>query len=120
MDDVFNYLEVCITTGRKFDVVMVDPPAFAKSRKSVPVAIKGYAKLNRLALQCLNEGGYLVTSSCSHHISETDFLESVNSGSIKSGRPVQLIYFNGASQDHPKLPSMEETSYLKFGVFKTT
>ena len=119
-DDVFNYFETCITTGKKFDVVMVDPPAFAKSRKSVPTAIKGYAKLNRLALQCLNEGGYLVTSSCSHHISETDFMGSVNSGSIKSGRPVQMIYFNGASQDHPKLPGMEETAYLKFGVFKTT
>jgi len=117
-DDVFNYLEICTTTGKKFDVVMVDPPAFAKNRKSVPTAKKGYAKLNKLALQCLNEGGYLVTSSCSHHITEMDFMESVNSGSVKSGRPVQLIYFNGASSDHPKLPSMEETSYLKFGVFK--
>jgi 23S rRNA (cytosine1962-C5)-methyltransferase len=118
-DDVFNYFEICVTTGKKFDVVMIDPPAFAKNRKSVPTAKKGYAKLNRLALQCLNEGGYLVTSSCSHHITEMDFMESVNSGSVKSGRPVQLIYFNGASQDHPKLPAMEETSYLKFGVFKT-
>ena len=97
---------------------MIDPPAFAKNRKSVPTAKKGYSKLNRLALQCLNEGGYLVTSSCSHHISEADFMESVNSGSIKSGKPVQLVYYNGASSDHPKLSAMEETSYLKFGVFK--
>ncbi len=66
--DIFDYLESCISSNKKFDIVMLDPPAFAKSRKSIPTAIKGYIKLNRLALQIVNSGGYLVTSSCSHHI----------------------------------------------------
>jgi 23S rRNA (cytosine1962-C5)-methyltransferase len=116
--DMFDYLESCNSGNRRFDVVMLDPPAFAKSRKSIPTAIKGYIKLNKMALKIVKEGGYLVTSSCSHHISHTDFLEAINSASAKSGKTVQLIYFNGASLDHPRLPAMEETSYLKFAVFR--
>jgi 23S rRNA (cytosine1962-C5)-methyltransferase len=117
-DDVFRFLEFCISSGRKFDIVMIDPPAFAKSRKSIPTAKKGYEKLNKLALQCISESGYLVTSSCSYHIGKEDFIEAVNLASAKSARPVQLIYFNGASMDHPRLPSMDETGYLKFGIFR--
>jgi 23S rRNA (cytosine1962-C5)-methyltransferase len=116
--DLFDYLESCISSNKRFDIVMLDPPAFAKSRKSIPTAIKGYTKLNRLALQIVNVGGYLVTSSCSHHIKQNDFIEAVNKASAKSDRSVQLIYLSGASLDHPRLPAMEETSYLKFAVFR--
>jgi 23S rRNA (cytosine1962-C5)-methyltransferase len=97
---------------------MIDPPAFAKSRKNIPTAKKGYERLNKLALQCVSNGGYLVTSSCSYHITRDDFISAVNNASAKAGKSVQLIYFNSASMDHPKLPSMPETSYLKFGVFR--
>lgn len=116
--DVFEYLERCNSGNRKFDVVMLDPPAFAKSRKSIPTAIKGYIKLNKMALKIIKSGGFLVTSSCSHHITQTDFLEAVSSASVKSERIVQFIHFNGASLDHPRLPAMEETAYLKFAVFR--
>jgi 23S rRNA (cytosine1962-C5)-methyltransferase len=116
--DVFDFLENCINTGKKFDIVMLDPPAFAKSRKSLPSAIKGYIKLNRLALHIVNENGFLVTSSCSYHLKEYDFIEAINSAASKTGRKIQQIYFNGASLDHPQIPAMEETSYLKFAVFK--
>ena len=116
-EDLFNYLEKSASSGVKFDVVMVDPPAFAKSRKNIPTAKKGYERLNKLAMQCVAPGGYLVTSSCSYHITRDDFISAVNSASVKAARPVQLIYFNSASMDHPKLPAMPETSYLKFGVF---
>ncbi|MCI0449495.1 MAG: class I SAM-dependent rRNA methyltransferase, partial [Chlorobi bacterium] len=74
--DVFNYLEKCIKENKKFDVVIIDPPAFAKSRKSIPTAIKGYVKLNRLALSIVNEGGFLASSSCSHHVKHADFIEA--------------------------------------------
>lgn len=116
--DVFDYLGKCIDAGRKFDIVMIDPPAFAKSRKSIPTALKGYAKLNKLAVSCIGSNGYLVTSSCSHHISKTDFLEAVVTGAAKAGRNLQLIHYNAASLDHPSLPAMDETTYLKFAVFK--
>jgi 23S rRNA (cytosine1962-C5)-methyltransferase len=117
-EDLFNYLEKSVSSGIKFDVVIVDPPAFAKNRKNIPAAKKGYERLNKLALQCITPGGFLVTSSCSYHITRDDFISAVNNASVKAGRSTQLIYFNSASMDHPKLPAMPETSYLKFGVFR--
>ncbi len=116
--DIFAYLEKCVNAKRKFDVVMVDPPAFAKSRKSIPTALKGYIKLNKLALSITGAGGYLVSSSCSHHISQEDFLDAVTTAALKAERQIQLIHYNGASLDHPQIPAMAETSYLKFAVFK--
>ncbi|MCC6865782.1 MAG: class I SAM-dependent rRNA methyltransferase [Ignavibacteria bacterium] len=116
--DVFDYLAKCIDAGRTFDVVMIDPPAFAKNKKSIPAALKGYTKLNKLAASCVGKNGYLVTSSCSHHISKADFLESVVNGAAKAGKALQLVHFNSASLDHPSLPAMDETTYLKFAVFK--
>jgi 23S rRNA (cytosine1962-C5)-methyltransferase len=117
-EDVFDYLEKCVNDKESFGVVMLDPPAFAKNKKSVPSALKGYTKLNKLALQIVNKEGYLVTSSCSHHITQSDLIEAINAASAKSGRKVQLIHIAGASLDHPQLPAMPETSYLKFAVFK--
>lgn len=116
--DVFDYLQKSIDAGRTFDVVMVDPPAFAKSRKSIPTALKGYAKLNKMAASCVGVNGYLVTSSCSHHINRDDFIEAVVSGAAKAGKQLQQIHFSGPSMDHPILPAMAETTYLKFAVFK--
>jgi len=116
--DVFDFLEDCMRYNRKFDMVILDPPAFAKSRKSIPSAIKGYIKLNKLALQCISENGFLVTSSCSHHVDRENFLSAVNAASVKSNKRLQLIHIGGASKDHPILPAMIETSYLKFAVFR--
>ena len=116
-EDIFDYLGKCISEKRTFDIVMIDPPAFAKNRKSVPVAKKGYEKLNRMAMLIVKENGFLVTSSCSHHISEADFRQVINQAAGRANMRVQEIYFKGASLDHPVLPSMPETSYLKFGVY---
>ena len=117
VEDVFDYLKRSVEENKKYDVVIIDPPAFAKSKKEISKAKKGYEKLNKLALQCINKNGYLVTSSCSHHLKEDDFIQIVNSAAVKSRKLLQLIYFNGASLDHPQIPSMEETTYLKFAVF---
>ncbi|MBX2975694.1 MAG: class I SAM-dependent rRNA methyltransferase [Ignavibacteriaceae bacterium] len=118
VDDVFNQFEKLIAEKREFDVVMIDPPAFAKNKKNLAVAIKGYEKLNNSALRLVKSGGYLVTSSCSFHIKQKDFMEIVNRASIKASKKVQLIQFNNASKDHPQLSSMMETNYLKFAVFR--
>lgn len=116
--DVFDFFDQAINKEEKYDVVMVDPPAFAKNKKSLPIAKKGYEKLNRLALKLVNKGGYLVTSSCSHHLQASEFLSVINTASVKTGKKVQQIHFNEASLDHPRIPAMPETSYLKFAVFR--
>lgn len=116
--DVFDYLQKCIINNKKYDVVNIDPPAFAKSRKNLPTAIKGYTKLNKLAMEVVRENGLLFTSSCSHHVNREMFLDMINSAAVKSNKKIQLIYFNNASLDHPVLPQMEETIYLKFAVVR--
>lgn len=117
--DVFDYLQQNPPLrGEGGAVIILDPPAFAKSKKSVPSALKGYIKLNKLALQLIPSGGFLVTSSCSHHISREDFLSAVNTAAAKAGKSIQLLHFSGASLDHPVIPFMPETSYLKFAVLR--
>lgn len=118
--DVFDYLEKCKTQNKKFDIINLDPPAFAKSKKTLATAIKGYEKLNRLAMELLNDGGMLFTSSCSHHLTVEMFLGAINTAALKAGKQIQLFYFNNASLDHPSLPAMEETVYLKFASLKLT
>lgn len=116
--DAFDYLKETAAEKKEFDIVMVDPPAFAKTKKSVQAAKTGYEKLNKLAMRIVKNGGLLATSSCSHHIKKELFKEIIQSAALKAGRKIQLVYFNGASLDHPSLPSMEETEYLKFAAFR--
>jgi len=118
--DVFDYLEKCKSEKRTFDVINLDPPAFAKNKRTLATAIKGYEKLNRLAMEQLKDGGLLFTSSCSHHLKEEMFLDAINTAALKAGKKIQLFYFNNASLDHPSLPAMEETVYLKFASLKLT
>jgi 23S rRNA (cytosine1962-C5)-methyltransferase len=117
VEDVFDCLYRLVGEQKKYDVIMIDPPAFAKSKKTVAIAMKGYEKINKRALQLIKDG-FLVTSSCSHHISKEEFFEIIINAARKSRRNLQLVYFNGASSDHPVLPAMDETTYLKFAVFK--
>ncbi len=118
--DVFELFTHKISNNENYDVVMVDPPAFTRGRKNLPQAKKGYEKLNRLALELVKDKGYLVSSSCSFHLDKGSFLDIITRAGEKTGRELQLIHFNQASLDHPQLPYMVETSYLKFGVFKVS
>jgi 23S rRNA (cytosine1962-C5)-methyltransferase len=118
--DVFEVLKEYSVQAKKFDVVILDPPSFTRSRKNVKSALKGYKAINGLAVSIINEGGFLVTASCSHHITEESFLETVDESSRKSGRKLRLLELSGASPDHPVLISMPETKYLKFAVFSVT
>jgi 23S rRNA (cytosine1962-C5)-methyltransferase len=117
-EDVFDFLEKCKGENRKFQVVSLDPPAFAKTKKNLENAIKGYEKLARFGVETVEPGGFLIFSSCSFHLKEPTFFEVVRNGANKAGKKIQRVYYNQASLDHPTLPMMEETVYLKFGVFR--
>ena len=101
-----------------YDVVNLDPPAFASNRKSIPVARKAYRKLHGSAMQVLKAGGILSTACCSHHISEEDFLDSIQQAAIRTGRQCQMLFRGGPPADHPVLLAMPESGYLKFHIFR--
>jgi 23S rRNA (cytosine1962-C5)-methyltransferase len=112
-DNAFNFLKTAVTAGRRFDLIVLDPPAFAKSRRDRPAALKGYKEINRRAFQLLNPGGVLATCSCSYNLSDTEFLEVVRRAASEAHRQARIIARRGAAQDHPGLLSLPESLYLK-------
>ena len=115
--DVFETLKELEQAGKRFDVVVLDPPSFAKNKKTVATALRGYKEVNTHALKLLNPGGILATASCSHHVTEESFLSAIETASRSAHRSLQLVEFTGASPDHPVLTTMPETKYLKFAIF---
>ncbi len=111
--DVFELLAGYASAHRRFDMVVLDPPAFAKSRQNLEAAVRGYREINRRALELLSSGGILVTCSCSHHLSEAALLEIVASASLDTGRTLRVIERRMQSRDHPVLLTVPETLYLK-------
>ncbi|MBM4293965.1 MAG: class I SAM-dependent rRNA methyltransferase [Deltaproteobacteria bacterium] len=111
--NAFNFLKQAVAAGRRFDLIVLDPPAFAKSRRDRPAALKGYKEINRRAFQLLNPGGALMTCSCSYNLSEAEFLEVVRQAAAEARRPARLIARRGAAPDHPGLLSLPESLYLK-------
>ncbi len=116
--DANSFLEKAAASGDKYDVVVADPPSYTKNRKSVPVAKAGYRHLHEGIFSVLKRGGILMTASCSHHIFRETFEEVVASAAARSGRTLQLLHRAGASPDHPVLPGMPETEYLKFATYR--
>ena len=92
---------------------MLDPPAFAKAKKTLNTAMRGYKELNLRALKMLKPGGVLVTCSCSFHVSEAEFLDMLRAASFDARRTLKVLERRGQSQDHPVLLSVPETAYLK-------
>jgi 23S rRNA (cytosine1962-C5)-methyltransferase len=111
--DVFDLLAGYSSARREFQLVVLDPPAFAKSRGSLEGALRGYKEINLRALRLLGPGGVLVTCSCSHHVSEATFLETVAAASLDAGRKLRVLERRTQSQDHPILLTVPETHYLK-------
>jgi 23S rRNA (cytosine1962-C5)-methyltransferase len=111
--DAFDLLREFEATGRRFDTIVLDPPAFAKSKRAAEGAVRGYKEMNLRALKMLAPGGTLVTCSCSHHVSLADFTAVVAAAAADSHRRVQLIETRGAAPDHPAILTLAETNYLK-------
>jgi len=115
--DAFEYLDQAVKDQRQFDVINLDPPSFAKSKKTVRKAKRGYKEIHTNAMKILKPGGILATASCSYNIIEETFLEIINECANSLSRKINMLEWRGAAPDHPVLPSMPETKYLKFGIF---
>jgi len=109
----FDYLKAADRAGERWDTIVLDPPAFARQKSAVEPALRGYKELNLRALKMLKPGGYLVTCSCSFHVSEADLLEAVASAALDAHRTVVIVERRTQSRDHPILLTVPETHYLK-------
>ncbi|MFZ0332877.1 MAG: class I SAM-dependent rRNA methyltransferase [Candidatus Acidiferrales bacterium] len=114
----FDALKAHDSSGRKFDMVILDPPAFAKNRESVPAAVRGYKEINLRALKILKPGGILITCSCSYHIPEPLFLNVIAEAANDARRATQVIERRTQARDHPILLTMPETHYLKCFIIR--
>ncbi len=114
--EVFAEAAALAGGGERFDVVIADPPAFARSRRDVPAALRGYRKLARLAAGLTAPGGFVFMASCSHNVAVADFAEAVRRGLADAGRTGRILREAGAGPDHPVHPALPETAYLKSQV----
>lgn len=111
--DAFDVLEALVKEKARFDVVIIDPPAFAKRRKELPKALAAYKRLNQLAIQVLAHDGILVSCSCSHHVSAEDLQDAIAKAARSADRHLQILELGGQAADHPVHPAIRETRYLK-------
>ncbi|MCF7811374.1 class I SAM-dependent rRNA methyltransferase [bacterium] len=111
--DVTEFLKDAISRSDKYGVVIIDPPGFIKSRKTLSEGISAYRALNRNALKVVEDGGYLISCSCSHLLSRDQHLALMGEAALKEGRKLRLVKAGGHSPDHPILPGHPETEYLK-------
>jgi 23S rRNA (cytosine1962-C5)-methyltransferase len=111
--NAFDLLKDYSTAGQQYDTIILDPPAFAKTKRVLETAIRGYKELNLRALKMLRPEGVLVTCSCSFHVGEGEFLEVLGSAAADAGRRVRILEKRGAALDHPMLSGVLETAYLK-------
>jgi 23S rRNA (cytosine1962-C5)-methyltransferase len=116
--EAFDTLKELKAKGESFDLVILDPPSFIKSRARYKEGYKGYYNLNQRALELLSPGGFLVTCSCSHHMEEAAFAEMMRSVMHRAGRAGRLLYKGRQGPDHPVLPQMPETEYLHCLVYQ--
>jgi 23S rRNA (cytosine1962-C5)-methyltransferase len=111
--DAFDLMRDYTEAGERFDSIVLDPPAFAKTKRAVEGAMRGYKELNLRAIKMLSAGGTLVTCSCSHHVGMEEFTGVVRAAAEDAGRRVQVLEMRGAAPDHPAILTLPETSYLK-------
>jgi len=116
--NTFDLLKEYDEVGRRFQMVILDPPAFAKNRDSLDAAERGYKEINLRALKILAPGGYLVTCSCSYHLSERLFLQLIAEAANDAKKNVVVVERRTQAQDHPILLTMPETHYLKTLIIK--
>ncbi len=112
-ENVFDYLRARERAGDRHDMIVLDPPAFTKNRASREAAARGYNEINRMALRMLRPGGVLVTCSCSHHLTASEFRDIVENAAVDAGRTARLIAQRSQPPDHPILIQAPESEYLK-------
>lgn len=117
-EDVFELLPRLEREGEQFDVVILDPPAFAKTRGSVKNAVKGYREINLRGLKLVKDGGYLVTCSCSHFMDYELFTKTIAQAAVSAHKRLRQVEFKTQAPDHPILWAAEESYYLKFYIFQ--
>ncbi len=117
-EDVFELLPRLEEAGEKFDVIILDPPAFTKSRNSVKNAIKGYREINLRAMKLIKDGGYLATCSCSHFMTPDLFTETIGQAARNVRKRLRQVEYRTQSPDHPILWAADESYYLKFYIFQ--
>ena len=117
-EDVFELLPKLEEEGKKFDVVILDPPAFTKSRNSVKNAVKGYREINLRAMKLVKDGGFLATCSCSHFMSYEMFTQTIGQGARNVHKRLRQVEYRTQAADHPILWAAEESYYLKFYIFQ--
>jgi 23S rRNA (cytosine1962-C5)-methyltransferase len=113
-----QYLPSLVSAHRTFDLVVIDPPAFTKSRDLMDQAARGYKEINLRALRLLSPGGILVSCSCSHHMSEAHLLETVAEAALDCGKRLRVLDRRTQAHDHPILLTVPETHYLKCLIFQ--
>ncbi len=116
--DVFELLPELEAQGEKFDLVILDPPAFTKSRKAVKNAVKGYREINMRGLKLVEEGGFLATCSCSHFMEPELFAKTIKEAARSAHKRLRQVEFHTQAPDHPILWAAEESYYLKFYIFQ--
>lgn len=116
--DVFEFLRETRRNKKKYDVVILDPPAFTKTADTVKQACKGYKDINVQGLKITERGGYLITCSCSQHLSVQNFLDVIKESVFESGVPAKLVEFRTQSKDHATLIGLDQSLYLKVAVLK--
>jgi 23S rRNA (cytosine1962-C5)-methyltransferase len=111
--NAFDYLRECEKSETQFDTIVLDPPAFAKTRASLPGALRGYKEINLRAMRLLTSGGMLYTASCSFHLTKPLFLEMLESAASDAGRRIAIREIRGQPLDHPEVLTIPETGYIK-------
>jgi 23S rRNA (cytosine1962-C5)-methyltransferase len=116
--NVFDELRRLERAGDRYDTIVLDPPAFAKNKASIPNAIAGYKEINLRAMRLLNPGGYLITCSCSYNVNEEMFASVIHEASVDSHTPVTIVEKRMQGRDHPVLVGVPETYYLKCFILR--
>jgi 23S rRNA (cytosine1962-C5)-methyltransferase len=116
--NAFDLLRALERAGDRFDTIVLDPPAFAKTRASLPRALAGYKEINLRAMRLLLPGGVLFTCSCSYHVHRADFLGMLGAAAGDSGRRLELVRLTSAAADHPEILNIPETGYLKGALLR--
>jgi 23S rRNA (cytosine1962-C5)-methyltransferase len=114
--NVFDAMRTMESAGERFDVIVLDPPAFAKRKDAVSAALRGYKEINLRAIRMLAPGGHLCTFSCSWHVGRDQFGAMLESAATDAGRPLRLVEWRGQAADHPEILQIPESGYLKGAI----